>query len=158
MLRPLTATEYYCYAVEATLVLFWAFSLTASVYGWSAKSTQRRTFSRVNLLGKTVSVVLPIVVVGLLQVQIIQDYRTTFIVIADFQCRHMLPRAIYVLLTDRSHHQLCWRRHIIDDDLDQIHPLAQAVSDMDRGIWRLNRGHRHGQQTQPRHIRGNKTV
>ncbi|KAI1877073.1 uncharacterized protein JN550_001145 [Neoarthrinium moseri] len=83
--RILFYIQYYCYNVEATFVLFWAFSLMASVYGWTSKPHPRRIFARINIVGKVTSVVLPLVTVSLLQVEAIQGKMVAFLVIADFQ-------------------------------------------------------------------------
>ncbi|KAI0017538.1 hypothetical protein F4780DRAFT_591236 [Xylariomycetidae sp. FL0641] len=75
--------QYCCYNIEATLVLFWAFTLTQSVYGWSAKPHLRRTFKIMNRAGKVVSVVLPIILISLLQVGYIRRTFFGFLLVAD---------------------------------------------------------------------------
>ncbi|KAF3020517.1 hypothetical protein E8E14_002812 [Neopestalotiopsis sp. 37M] len=77
--------QYTCYNIEATFVLFWAFSLLASVYGWSFKPRWRKTFARINIIGKIVSVVLPLITICLLQVRAIQESYVAFLIIADFE-------------------------------------------------------------------------
>ncbi|KAH6659227.1 hypothetical protein BKA67DRAFT_8593 [Truncatella angustata] len=77
--------QYYCYIVEATFVLFWAFSLMASVYGWSSRPRWRKTFACINIVGKIVSVILPLITICLLQVKIIQKNFVAFLIIADFE-------------------------------------------------------------------------
>ncbi|ORY65208.1 uncharacterized protein BCR38DRAFT_523711 [Pseudomassariella vexata] len=77
--------QYYCYIVEATLVLFWAFSLTQSVYGWSEKHSLRRSFAFANLTGKIVSVILPAIAIGLLQSKVVQGSFIAFMLVADLQ-------------------------------------------------------------------------
>ncbi|KAH9887770.1 hypothetical protein F4778DRAFT_418487 [Xylariomycetidae sp. FL2044] len=75
--------QYCCYNIEATFVLFWAFSLTQSVYGWSAKPHLRRTFKYINVAGKVVSVVLPVVMISLLQVESVRHTFIGFLLVAD---------------------------------------------------------------------------
>ncbi|KAK6194236.1 Chromosome transmission fidelity protein 18 [Pestalotiopsis sp. IQ-011] len=77
--------QYTCYNIEATFVLFWAFSLLASVYGWSFKPRWRKTFARINIAGKIMSVVLPLITICLLQVRAIQESYVAFLVVADFE-------------------------------------------------------------------------
>ncbi|KAK9422753.1 hypothetical protein SUNI508_00616 [Seiridium unicorne] len=77
--------QYYCYIVEATFVFFWAFSLMSSVYGWTSKRQWRKTFSRINIVGKIISVVLPLVTICLLQVRVIQETYVAFLIVADFE-------------------------------------------------------------------------
>ncbi|KAK6827974.1 hypothetical protein PG990_009605 [Apiospora arundinis] len=77
--------QFYCYTVEATFVLFWAFSLTQSVYGWADKPRWRRLFKKINAAGKIVSIVLPLLTVCLLQVPMVQSSFVGFIVLADIE-------------------------------------------------------------------------
>ncbi|KAK8033324.1 hypothetical protein PG991_002722, partial [Apiospora marii] len=77
--------QFYCYTVEATFVLFWAFSLTQSVYGWADKLRWRQTFKKVNATGKVISVVLPLLTICLLQVPAVQSSFVGFIVLADIE-------------------------------------------------------------------------
>ncbi|KAI1339145.1 hypothetical protein F5Y15DRAFT_416455 [Xylariaceae sp. FL0016] len=75
--------QYCCYNIEATFVVFWAFSLTQSVYGWSAKPHLRRTFKYINRAGKGISVILPIIMISLLQTSAVQRTFTGFLIVAD---------------------------------------------------------------------------
>ncbi|KAK8106107.1 hypothetical protein PG999_009466, partial [Apiospora kogelbergensis] len=78
--------QFYCYTVEATFVLFWAFSLTQSVYGWADKPRWRRTFKKINAAGKIISAALPLLTICLLQVPTVQSTFVGFIVLADIEC------------------------------------------------------------------------
>ncbi|KAI1079533.1 hypothetical protein F5B20DRAFT_167787 [Whalleya microplaca] len=75
--------QYCCYLVEATFVLFWAFSLTQSVYGWLTTSRLRRIFKTINVAGKVASIVLPVTVISLLQLEAVQSTFVGFILTAD---------------------------------------------------------------------------
>ncbi|KAI0484655.1 hypothetical protein GGR56DRAFT_35051 [Xylariaceae sp. FL0804] len=75
--------QYCCYNIEATFVLFWAFSLTQSVYGWSSKPHLRRLFMYINTSGKVISVVLPIIMISLLQLDSVQRTFFGFLLVAD---------------------------------------------------------------------------
>ncbi|KAK7958266.1 hypothetical protein PG996_010294 [Apiospora saccharicola] len=77
--------QFYCYTVEATFVLFWAFSLTQSVYGWSDKPHLRHIFKKINATGKVISVLLPLLTICLLQVPAVQSSFVGFIVLADIE-------------------------------------------------------------------------
>ncbi|KAK8080604.1 hypothetical protein PG997_008422 [Apiospora hydei] len=77
--------QFYCYTVEATFVLFWAFTLTQSVYGWAGKPRLRRIFKRINTAGKIISVALPLLTICLLQVPTVQSSFVGFIILADIE-------------------------------------------------------------------------
>ncbi|KAK8090863.1 hypothetical protein PG994_000368 [Apiospora phragmitis] len=94
-------SEFYCYTVEATFVLFWAFSLTQSVYGWSDKPRWRRIFKQVNAAGKIISVALPLLTVCLLQVPVVQSSFVGFIVLADIE--YLVPRVRQEVIVDRNY-------------------------------------------------------
>ncbi|CAJ2512791.1 Uu.00g009100.m01.CDS01 [Anthostomella pinea] len=75
--------QFCCYNIEATSVLFWAFSLTQSVYGWSTKPHLRLTLKHIQLAGKVISIVLPIVMISLLQAKAVRSSFIAFLLIAD---------------------------------------------------------------------------
>ncbi|KAI0121322.1 hypothetical protein BJ170DRAFT_588289, partial [Xylariales sp. AK1849] len=75
--------QYYSYNVEAMLVMFWAFELAQSVYGLSAKPRLKYILRRLNVAGKWIAVLLPLVTILLLRAPAIQDVFIVFILIAD---------------------------------------------------------------------------
>lgn len=109
-LKLMEFPENYCYVVEALLVLFWyvsadygwaiyfvparllannptrAFSLTQTVYGWRDQPKLRSTLLKVNIAGKFISVLLPMVQIGLQQVVAIQKSYIGYMILCNALC------------------------------------------------------------------------
>jgi hypothetical protein len=76
----------YAYSVASMLVFFWAFSLLQSIYGWSAKPHLSTLLRKVNATGKIVSILLPALLTGLLQVKAIQKSRFGYTFLVNIIC------------------------------------------------------------------------
>ncbi|KAH6640081.1 hypothetical protein BKA67DRAFT_596317 [Truncatella angustata] len=75
--------QYYCYSVEAMLVMFWAFELAQSVYGLSAKQHLKMALRKVNSAGKVIAVFFPMLTILLLRAPAVQRVFVVFILLAD---------------------------------------------------------------------------
>ncbi|KAH9894661.1 hypothetical protein F4778DRAFT_283967 [Xylariomycetidae sp. FL2044] len=75
--------QYCCYNINASLIMFWAFYLCQSIYGWSAKPRTRRILKHINDAGKIMSVILPIITISLLQSKTVQSTIFGFLFCAD---------------------------------------------------------------------------
>ncbi|KAK8073722.1 hypothetical protein PG994_004621 [Apiospora phragmitis] len=73
----------YAFSAAAMLVLFRAFALLQSTYGWTEKPQMTVTLNRVNAVGKDASIVLPIMTICLLQVKSIQQSVVAFMFLAN---------------------------------------------------------------------------
>lgn len=69
------------------LILCRAGELAQSVYGLNSKPGMRIILRRVNLAGKAMAIVLPLITILLLRVPAIQKVFVVFILIADLPCR-----------------------------------------------------------------------
>ncbi|KAJ9136873.1 Glycoside hydrolase [Pleurostoma richardsiae] len=75
--------QYYCYSVQAMLVMFWCCALAQSVYGLTELSTLKRRLRTVNNVGKAVAVLFPLITILLLRAPAIQAHFVLFILLAD---------------------------------------------------------------------------
>ncbi|KAI1343398.1 hypothetical protein F5Y15DRAFT_232905 [Xylariaceae sp. FL0016] len=73
----------YAYSAASMLVLFWAFSLMQSVYGWSEKQKLKKTLQHINSTGKVISIILPILTICLLQSDAVQQTTGLFFFLAN---------------------------------------------------------------------------
>ncbi|KAK8068032.1 hypothetical protein PG996_007144 [Apiospora saccharicola] len=73
----------YAFSAAAMLVLFWAFALLQSIYGWTEKSHMREPLKRINAVGKSSSMLLPAVTISLLQAKSIQQSVVVFMFLAN---------------------------------------------------------------------------
>ncbi|KAH9886353.1 hypothetical protein F4778DRAFT_477973 [Xylariomycetidae sp. FL2044] len=75
--------QYYTYNLEAMCVMFWAFELAQSLYGWDANPRWRTKLRRINKTGKFISMLLPLTTILLLRAPVIQHSFVVFIILAD---------------------------------------------------------------------------
>ncbi|KAH8662167.1 hypothetical protein BX600DRAFT_465745 [Xylariales sp. PMI_506] len=73
----------YAFSASAMLVVFWAFALLQSVYGWESRTHLRRTLNVTNIIGKIISITLPIITICLLQAKAIQKSLPFFMFLAN---------------------------------------------------------------------------
>ncbi|KAI1343747.1 hypothetical protein F5Y15DRAFT_177170 [Xylariaceae sp. FL0016] len=75
--------QYYTYNVEAMCVLFWASELAQTLYGFDAKPRWKHKLRTINVAGKYISMILPLITILLLRVPQIQGIFVLFIILAD---------------------------------------------------------------------------
>ena len=68
-----------------------AFALTVSVYGWAKTARLQRIFDNINIAGKTLSILLPLVETGLLELPAAQKSVAGYIILCNFLCSCFYP-------------------------------------------------------------------
>ncbi|KAI0390011.1 hypothetical protein F5Y17DRAFT_469247 [Xylariaceae sp. FL0594] len=76
--------QFYCYNVEGISTLFWAFALAFSVYCPSGHSRYQRISRTLAIVVKSIAVVLPAVLIGLLRIPAVRGSPALFLALADF--------------------------------------------------------------------------
>lgn len=76
--------EYYTYNAEALLTLFWAITLTRTVFKFKNLTTFRRIKYRTSQLAKVVAVILPGILLCLLRLNSVQSSYVGFLILANF--------------------------------------------------------------------------
>jgi hypothetical protein len=72
-----------------------------SVYGWSDRPQLSGILFRVNIAGKIISVILPVVMISLLQLNIVQSTLIGYLAIAD-GLRKYIHAKLYASFADRE--------------------------------------------------------
>ncbi|KAI2779255.1 hypothetical protein F4815DRAFT_199536 [Daldinia loculata] len=76
--------QYYTYNAEALLTLFWAITLTRTVFKFKNLTTFRRIKYRTSQLAKVVAVILPGILLCLLRLNSVQSSYVGFLILANF--------------------------------------------------------------------------
>ncbi|KAI1659177.1 hypothetical protein F4813DRAFT_354093 [Daldinia decipiens] len=133
--------QYYTYNAEAILTLFWAISLTRTVFKFTNLTTFRRIKYRTSQLAKVVAVIFPGLLLCLLRLNIVQSSHRGFLILANFNIMisltigSILLIAILIKYIYTRRRLVSWNAHYLFSRRSQ-EAGGEIINVLDRGDHR----------------------